>query len=226
MNLNLHLLQADFSLSLPEDIIHFNWDWDTTKVTQNLDMYMTQLNDNGNPNPTLRDLNELKFQESKLKEFDNLQAKDLRKLEAKSKKPQKVIITVLATFIIGIVALALIALLILWQCGRDFLFKIPFFQRFMYPGIRQLLQLWINRNHPSPVTPTSPAPITALEIYQPFVAHRVPHFHRPSTRVTPPSPPPSYQRPRGLPVTPGFNHYPDLNHIETNPYALVTNPLA
>jgi len=227
MNLNQHLIQADFSLSLPDDIINFTWDWDTTKVTQDLDMYMKQLHDNGNPDPTLKDLNEFKLQN---KISNEPQAKDLRKLKNQdSKKTQKIILDVFIAFILSIIALSLVIALIIWQCGKDFLFKIPFFQRFMHPGLRQILK-WLDThglppNHNRSPQAPPPQPNTALAIYQPFQMETRFQDPRSAGRTSAPSPPPSYQRPRNLPVTPIYHRYPDLARMDTNPYALVTNPI-
>jgi Baculovirus F protein len=251
MNLNLHLLQADFSLNLPEDIIHFSWDWDTSKVTPNLDNYMKTLFDKGNPNPTLRDLNELKLQELRTRDSKETRIRDMQKfihleneiellresktpdlneLKVKTKRPQKAVANIFIAFILSIVALALIALLILWQCGKDFLFKYTFFQRFMHPALRHALQLLSQlresrQPHPQHPPPRAPPenPDTAMAVYQPFVTQS--HPPRPSVRVIPASPPPGYQQPRGLPITPNvYRRYPDLSQAEYNPYALVANP--
>ncbi len=251
MNLNLHLLQADFSLNLPEDIIHFSWDWDTSKVTPNLDNYMKTLFDKGNPNPTLRDLNELKLQELRTRDSKETRIRDMQKfihleneiellresktpdlneLKVKTKRPQKAVANIFIAFILSIVALVLIALLILWQCGKDFLFKYTFFQRFMHPALRHALQLLSQlresrQPHPQHPPPRAPPenPDTAMAVYQPFVTQS--HPPRPSVRVIPASPPPGYQQPRGLPITPNvYRRYPDLSQAEYNPYALVANP--
>lgn len=60
MNLNAHILNADFATNLPTDIIHFQWEWDTHTLLDDTES-IRELYDSGNDIPTLQDLNELKI---------------------------------------------------------------------------------------------------------------------------------------------------------------------
>jgi hypothetical protein len=116
MNLKYHLLQSDFSLSLPDDIVNFQWDWDTSDITLQLEDDMQYLYSNGNTDPTLHDL-----------------------IEVKKRSPTVMIFRLLVTFIIGVVALSLVFLVICWYCGRDYILKLPGLRRFNSPRIHNLI---------------------------------------------------------------------------------------
>jgi hypothetical protein len=67
MNLNAHILNADFSINLPTDIIHFQWDWDTPTLFEEASEAIQELKESGNEMPSLQDLMELKIQKPKTK---------------------------------------------------------------------------------------------------------------------------------------------------------------
>jgi hypothetical protein len=66
MNLKDHLLQSDFSLSLPDDIVDFKWDWDTSPIALNLENEIDLLQQEGKTDPTLQDLIEIKKRNPKV----------------------------------------------------------------------------------------------------------------------------------------------------------------
>ena len=116
MNLNSHLLQADFSLHLPEDIVNFQWDWDVSDLTETLDADMGLLLEAGNTDPTLKDLNDL--QRNRLR---------------------SVLFRIFVTFIISVVALALITLAIGWYFARDLILNFRCIRKVASPQIRELM---------------------------------------------------------------------------------------
>jgi hypothetical protein len=116
MNLNFHLLQADFALSLPDDIVNFQWDWDVTDLTNNLEDEMADLYNEGNSDPTLQDL-----------------------FEVKKRNPKVLLFKVFVTFICSLVALGLVTLVILWYFARDYILRLPCFRPFISPRIRTLI---------------------------------------------------------------------------------------
>jgi hypothetical protein len=132
MNLKYHLLQSDFSLSLPDDIVNFQWDWDTSEITLELEDDMQYLYSNGNTDPTLHDL-----------------------IEVKKRSPTVIIFRLFVTFIISIIALSLVFLVICWYCGRDYILKLPGLRRFNSPRIHNLIDTgheFIPRKHRNPAS--------------------------------------------------------------------------
>ena len=121
MNLRYHLLQADFALSLPEDVVHFQWDWDTTEITETLEDDMAELYDEGITDPTLQNL-----------------------LEVKKKNPKLLLLKVFVTFICSVIALGLIAIIIFWYFARDYILRIACLQTFLSPRIRPLIDTQSN----------------------------------------------------------------------------------
>lgn len=67
MNLDAHILNADFSINLPTDIVHFEWEWDTNHLFEGANELIEQIMESGNETPTLKDLTELKIQTPKTK---------------------------------------------------------------------------------------------------------------------------------------------------------------
>jgi hypothetical protein len=116
MNLRHHLLQADFSLNLPDDIVNFQWDWDVSDIVTDLDDDMTYLYHNGLTDPTLQDL-----------------------FEVKKRNPKVLLFKIFVTFICSLTALGLVTLVILWYFAREYILRLPFLQRFMAPRIRTLI---------------------------------------------------------------------------------------
>ena len=93
MNLKLHILHADFSINLPSDMVHFQWDWDPKTLFPDASSEIAELLETGNELPTLQDLNELKV---------------LRP------KRQWSALKIFITFICSILALAIIALILIY----------------------------------------------------------------------------------------------------------------
>ena len=91
LNLNAHLLTADYSINLPTDIIHFQWDWDTQDLFYDATNSIEDLILSGIENPTVQDLSEYKLS-----------------------KPNKkwMALQIFISFICSILALSLITLLI------------------------------------------------------------------------------------------------------------------
>jgi hypothetical protein len=116
MNLRHHLLQADFSLNLPDDIVNFQWDWDVSDIVTDLDDDMTYLYHTGLTDPTLQDL-----------------------FEVKKRNPKVLLFKIFVTFICSLTALGLVTLVILWYFAREYILRLPFLQRFMAPRIRTLI---------------------------------------------------------------------------------------
>jgi hypothetical protein len=116
MNLNAHLLQADFSMHLPDDIVNFQWDWDITKISETIDDDMNLLLEAGNTDPTLKDL------------------KDLQRNRFRS-----VLFRILIVFIISVIALGLVILVIGWYYARDLILSFRCIRKKDSPQIRELL---------------------------------------------------------------------------------------
>jgi hypothetical protein len=141
MNLRHHLLQADFSLSLPDDIVNFQWDWDVTEIATDLEDEMQYLYQNGNTDPTLQDL-----------------------FEVKRRNPKALLFKIFVTFICSTLALGLVTLVILWYFARDYIYKIPFVQRLISPRIRTLIDT-STPNQPIALLPSSRRNPASAPIY-------------------------------------------------------------
>jgi hypothetical protein len=115
MSLTAHLLHADFSLRLPDEIVTFQWDWDTN-LSENLDNDMETLKEAGITEPTLKDL------------------KLLRR-----NRYGTILFKILVIFIISVIALGLITLAIGWYFARDLVLKIPCINKCLSPQVRDLL---------------------------------------------------------------------------------------
>jgi hypothetical protein len=137
MNLNRHLLQADFSLSLPEDIVNFQWDWDVSDIIPDLEDDMQYLYQTGVTDPTLQDL-----------------------VEVKKRNPKALLFKLFITFIISVVALGLVAIVILWYFARDYILGFSCLQRLIAPTVRTL----IDTSCPPPAIPQA-SPRYATTIY-------------------------------------------------------------
>ena len=107
MNLQKHLLNADFSLNLPSDIVHFQWDWDTNVLFPDASNEIKELLELGNEAPTIRDLNDLRVTRAK-REFNTLKF--------------------FVSFVCSILALALIATTILFLIIQDPIKRSKLFQ--------------------------------------------------------------------------------------------------
>ena len=116
LNLKYHLLQADFSLSLPDDIVDFKWDWDVTDIADDLEIEMNLLYEEGKTDPTLQDL-----------------------FEVKKRNPKVLLFKIFVTFICSVVALGLITVIIFWYFARDYILRISCIQRFLAPKVRTLI---------------------------------------------------------------------------------------
>jgi hypothetical protein len=138
MNLKHHLLQADFSLSLPEDIVNFQWDWDVSNIIPELEDDMQYLYQTGITDPTLQDL-----------------------VEVKKRNPKALAFKLFLTFILSVVALGLIALVILWYFARDYILAFSCLQRIIAPTVRTLIDT-SSPAQPPAIAPVQPRYSTAL----------------------------------------------------------------
>jgi len=102
MNLNSHLLQSDFSLQLPDEVVNFQWDWDISNIVETLEQDMEILREAGNVKPTLKDVRQLKIT-----------------------RTRTIFSRIFIISLMSLVALAIVALLVIWCFFRDLLFKIP-----------------------------------------------------------------------------------------------------
>jgi len=112
MNLKEHLLQSDFSISLPDEIVHFVWDQDLSMQFPDVNSDIMELIDSGLTTPTLTDLKELKIRKRKLTPF-----------------------TLIITFIVATSALALGSIIFLWIFYRDVIMSIPFVKKLLTPKL-------------------------------------------------------------------------------------------
>ncbi len=112
MNLKEHLIQSDFSINIPDEIVHFVWDQDFSVQFPDVNSDIFELIDSGITTPTLTDLNELKIRKRKMSPF-----------------------TIILTFIIATSALALGAIVFLWIFYRDVILSIPFVKQLMTPKL-------------------------------------------------------------------------------------------
>jgi hypothetical protein len=119
MNLRYHLLQSDFSLSLPDDIVNFHWDWDISDLLSNIEDDMAVIYEQGNSDPTLQDL-----------------------LEVKKRNPKELLFKVFLTFILCIIALGLIAIIIFWYFARDYILSLSCIQHFLAQRIHSLIDTY------------------------------------------------------------------------------------
>jgi hypothetical protein len=110
MNLNSHLLQSDFSLHLPEDVVNFQWDWDIAHIANNLEQDLSILHEAGNFKPTLKDIKDLKIKRT---------STELPEIKTHKK-------LILKLSIMSLVALAIIAALVTWCFLKDFIYPIPY----------------------------------------------------------------------------------------------------
>lgn len=141
MDLKATLLQADHSLYLPDDVINFKWDWDISHITETLEQDMQFLKDSGITEPTFKDLTKVK-------------------LNSQRSTAMKIFLS----FILSIIALALIAISIGWYLFKDTLMQLPFLNRFLSPQVRELIDTTPNppASNVTPLSqiyPTCPAPI-------------------------------------------------------------------
>jgi hypothetical protein len=142
MNLNYHLLQADFALSLPDDIVNFQWDWDVSNLALTLEDEMAELYQEGNSDPTLQDL-----------------------FEVKKRSPKVLLFKVFVTFICSIVALGLIAIIILWYFARDYILRLPCLQSCLSSRVRSLIDT------SAPIAPPALLPPTKRSATAPLYPH-------------------------------------------------------
>jgi hypothetical protein len=138
MNLRNHLLQADFSLSLPDDIVNFHWDWDISDLTLNLEDDMAELYELGNADPTLQDL-----------------------LEIKKRNPKKLLLRVFITFICSIIALGLIAIIVFWYFAKDYILRLSCIQAILSQRVRNLIDTYSPPIQSTTVAPRNRRPATA-----------------------------------------------------------------
>ena len=114
MNLREHLLQSDFSITLPDEIFHFVWDQDLSMQFPDVNSDIEELIESGLTVPTLIDLKELRISK---------------------RKTALSIFSLFLTSIIAISALALAALIFLWIFYRDILITIPCIKKILHPKL-------------------------------------------------------------------------------------------
>jgi hypothetical protein len=121
MNLDAHLLQSDFSLQLPDEVVNFQWDWDVNPIIETLEKDMEILKEAGNVKPTLKDVRNLKITRAK-----------------------SILSRIFIISITSLVALATVAVLVIWCFFRDLLFKVPCIKR----KIKRIKKHPTRRNRP------------------------------------------------------------------------------
>ena len=166
MNLNSHLLQSDFSLHLPEDVVNFQWDWDISHIANNLEQDLTILHEAGNYKPTLKDIKDLKIKRT---------STELPEIKTHKK-------LILKLSIMSLVALAILAILVTWCFLKDFIYPIP--------HVKHRVKGLLKRKAKRAMNPSNDM-ITLHEAGAPIY---VPSLHRQISRVYPQHEPCNHDR--------------------------------